>query len=40
MGYDPSGEGASHARLYMIVRSGDRWIAVSDPRHDGEPRGY
>ena len=40
MGYDPSAEGASHARLYMIVRSGDRWIAVSDPRHDGEPRGY
>jgi gamma-glutamyltranspeptidase/glutathione hydrolase len=40
MGYGPATEGASHARLYMIVRSGDRWIAVSDPRHDGEPRGY
>ena len=40
MGYDPTSEGASHARLYMIVRSGDHWIAVSDPRHDGEPRGY
>jgi gamma-glutamyltranspeptidase/glutathione hydrolase len=40
MGYDPSWESGSYARLYMIVRSGDRWIAVSDPRHDGEPRGY
>lgn len=40
MGYDPTSEGPSHARLYMIVRSGDHWIAVSDPRHDGEPRGY
>ncbi|MBR9988599.1 MAG: gamma-glutamyltransferase [Gemmatimonadetes bacterium] len=40
MGYDPSAESGSYARLYMIVRSGDRWIAVSDPRHDGEPRGY
>ncbi|MGH7447198.1 MAG: gamma-glutamyltransferase, partial [Longimicrobiales bacterium] len=40
MGYDPTSEGPSHARLYMVVRSGDGWIAVSDPRHDGEPRGY
>ena len=40
MGYDPAAESGSYARLYMIVRSGDRWIAVSDPRHDGEPRGY
>src|SRR5690606_9966780 len=40
MGYNPAAESGSYARLYMIVRSGDRWIAVSDPRHDGEPRGY
>lgn len=40
MGYDPASESGSYARLYMIVRSGDRWIAVSDPRHDGQPRGY
>ncbi|HEX6307300.1 MAG TPA: gamma-glutamyltransferase family protein [Longimicrobiales bacterium] len=40
MGYDPTSESSSHARLYTILRSGDRWIAVSDPRHDGEPRGY
>jgi gamma-glutamyltranspeptidase / glutathione hydrolase len=40
MGYDPATESGSYARLYMIVRSGERWIAVSDPRHDGEPRGY
>jgi gamma-glutamyltranspeptidase/glutathione hydrolase len=39
-GYVPTSEGASHARIYMIVRSGDRWIAVSDPHHDGQPRGY
>lgn len=40
MGYAPASESGSYARLYMIVRSGDRWIAVSDPRHDGQPRGY
>ncbi|HEX2166205.1 MAG TPA: gamma-glutamyltransferase family protein [Longimicrobiales bacterium] len=40
MGYDPAAESGSYARLYMIVRDGDRWIAVSDPRHDGQPRGY
>ena len=40
MGYDPASESGSYARLYMIVRNGDHWIAVSDPRHDGQPRGY
>lgn len=40
MGYDPVAQSSSYARLYMIVRQGDRWIAVADPRHDGEPRGY
>jgi gamma-glutamyltranspeptidase/glutathione hydrolase len=40
MGYEPVAESAGYARLYMIVRRGDRWIGVSDTRHDGEPRGY
>jgi gamma-glutamyltranspeptidase / glutathione hydrolase len=40
MGYDPVAQSSSYARLYMIVRSGGGWIAVADPRHDGEPRGY
>jgi len=25
--------------MYVIVRSGGRWIGVADPRHDGEVRG-
>jgi gamma-glutamyltranspeptidase / glutathione hydrolase len=40
MGYDPVAQSSSYARLYMIVRGEDGWIAVADPRHDGEPRGY
>jgi len=40
MGYDPVAESAGYARLYLIVRRGDVWIGVADPRHDGEPRGY
>ncbi len=40
MGYDPVPPTPGYARLYMIVRRGDRWIGVADPRHDGEPRGY
>lgn len=40
MGYQPVAESSGYARLYLIVRSGDAWIGVADPRHDGEPRGY
>lgn len=40
LGYDPVAQSSSYARLYMIVRQDGRWIAVADPRHDGEPRGY
>jgi gamma-glutamyltranspeptidase/glutathione hydrolase len=40
MGYRPDALSFGYARLYMIVRAGGRWIAVADPRHDGEPRGY
>ena len=40
MGYEPAPESFGYARLYMIVRSGNRWIGAADPRHDGEVRGY
>lgn len=40
MGYEPVAESAGYARLYLIVRRGDVWIGVADPRHDGQPRGY
>ena len=40
MGWSPSALAPSYARLYMIVRRGDRWIAVADPRHNGEARGH
>lgn len=40
MGYGPAPESFGYARLYMITRSGNSWIGVSDPRHDGEVRGY
>lgn len=40
MGYDPVAESAGYARLYLIARKDGRWIGVSDPRHDGQPKGY
>ena len=40
MGYDPVTESSGYARLYMVVRQGDRWIGVADTRHDGQPRGF
>jgi len=40
MGYDPVTESSGYARLYLVVRQGDRWIGVADTRHDGQPRGY
>jgi gamma-glutamyltranspeptidase/glutathione hydrolase len=40
MGYDPVTESSGYARLYLVMRSGDKWIGVSDPRHDGQPRGF
>jgi gamma-glutamyltranspeptidase/glutathione hydrolase len=40
MGYDPVPPSPGYARLYMIMRRGDAWVGVADPRHDGEPRGY
>ena len=40
MGYQPTSESSGYARLYLIVRKGDRWIGAADPRHNGEVRGY
>jgi len=40
MGYEPTSESSGYARLYLIVRKGDRWIGAADPRHNGEVRGY
>lgn len=40
LGYDPVAESFGYARLYLIARAGEGWIAVADPRHDGEARGY
>ncbi len=40
MGWRPVPESFGYARLYLVAREGDHWVAVSDPRHDGQPRGY
>jgi hypothetical protein len=39
MGYRPTAQSFGYARLYLIVREGDRWIGAADPRHDGQVRG-
>ena len=39
-GYEPLAESAGYARLYLIKRLGRTWVGVSDPQHDGQPRGY
>ncbi len=40
MGYDLTTLSPGYARLYMISRYGDRWMGVSDPRHEGQPAGF
>jgi gamma-glutamyltranspeptidase/glutathione hydrolase len=40
MGYRPTAMSSGYARIYMVVRDGNRWIGVADPRHDGEVRGH
>jgi gamma-glutamyltranspeptidase/glutathione hydrolase len=40
MGWEPMALSPGYARIYMIARRGGRWVAVADPRHNGEPRGY
>lgn len=39
-GWQPAALSPGYARLYLVVRRNDRWIAVADPRHSGEARGY
>lgn len=40
MGYEPAALSSGYARIYMVVRVGDEWVGVADPRHNGEARGY
>ena len=40
MGYQPTAQAFGYARLYLIVRDGNRWVGAADPRHDGQVRGY
>lgn len=40
MGWEPTALSPGYARIYMVVRRGGKWIAVADPRHNGEARGY
>jgi gamma-glutamyltranspeptidase/glutathione hydrolase len=40
MGWNPTALSPGYARIYMIVRRDGRWVAVADPRHNGEARGY
>lgn len=40
MGYDLQTLSSGYARLYLVAKKDGQLIGVSDPRHDGEPRGY
>ncbi len=40
MGYDVQALSSGYARLYLVSVEGGKIIGVSDPRHDGEPRGF
>lgn len=40
MGWEPTALTPGYARIYAIVRREGRWVAVADPRHNGEARGY
>jgi gamma-glutamyltranspeptidase/glutathione hydrolase len=40
MRYQPTAQSFGYARLYLIVRQGNRWVGAADPRHDGQVRGY
>ena len=39
-GYEPLAESSGYARLYLVKRMRGKWVGVSDPQHDGQPRGY
>jgi gamma-glutamyltranspeptidase/glutathione hydrolase len=40
IGWEPVALAPGYARLYIVMRRHGRWIAVADPRHNGEARGY
>lgn len=40
MGYDLQALSEGYARLYLVSKENGKLIGVSDPRHDGEPRGF
>lgn len=40
MGYDLQILSEGYARLYLVSKENGKLIGVSDPRHDGEPRGF
>jgi len=40
MGYLPVLPGFGYARVYLIARRGNGWVAAADPRHDGEARAW
>jgi gamma-glutamyltranspeptidase/glutathione hydrolase len=40
LGYDPVPPRPGYARLYLVMRVDGQWVAVADPRHDGEARAY
>lgn len=40
MGYDVQALSKGYARLYLVSVEDGKIIGVSDPRHDGEPRGF
>lgn len=40
MGYDLQTLSPGYARIYLVSRQDGTWVGVSDPRHDGQPRGF
>lgn len=40
LGYDIQTLSDGYARLYLVAKKDGQLIGVSDPRHDGEPRGF
>lgn len=40
LGYDIQTLSDGYARLYLVSKKDGQLIGVSDPRHDGEPRGF
>lgn len=40
LGYNVKRPSDGYARIYLVYKEGGQLIGVSDPRHDGEPRGF